>query len=214
MKKRVNILILAISACLFSGCNGIFSWIYDPAPQKTAFGFVETNPITHSGTIYIDATDYAKWTYINLAEMTIDTSNAKNDVEPAEWDFAIHRYDVKTNNGSAMETDYASIDQIIAGGISLSGVFTPDTFSKVMVDVSDMINNNIEYVDSYINPVLSKWLDVNTDQMPPIYTLSNKIYVLQLSNGQLAALQFTNYMSPTSAKGFVTIKYVFPIVNS
>ncbi len=214
MKKCVNTLILAMSVSLFSGCNGIFSWIYDPAPQKTTFGFVETDPTTHSGTIYIDATDYVKWTYIHLAEMKIDTSNAKNDIEPADWDFAIHRYDVKTNNGAAMETDYTSIDQIIEGNISLSGVFTPDTFSKVMVDVSDMMNGNIEYADSYINPVLNKWLDVNTDQMPPIYTLSNKVYILQLSNDQYAALQFTNYMSSTSAKGFVTIRYVFPIINS
>ena len=214
MIKRVSFCITAILVSLFSGCNGIFSWIYDPAPQQTIFGFVETNPITHSGTIYIDATDYAKWTYINLAKMTIDTCNANMNVEPTEWDFAIHRYDVKTNNGAAMETDYTSINQIIESNLNLSGTFTPDTFSKVMVDVSDMMNGNIKYADSYINPILNRWLNVNTEQMPPIYTLSNKVYILQLANGQHAALHFTNYMSSTNVKGFITIRYVFPIFNS
>lgn len=211
MKKHVFLAFAAI-ALLCTACNGIFPWIYSPAPPKTGFGFVETDESTHSGTIFIDATDYAKWTYINFAKKTIDTSNIRmEEPEPANWDFAIHRYDVKTNNGAALQTEHFSLHVFKGNGVSLSGDFSPDTLSRVAYDMSGMMDNNVLYTDSHLNKVLCKWLDVNTSQMPPIYTLSNRVYILRLSNGQYAALLFTNYMNSASVKGYVTIRYVFPV---
>ena len=44
----------------FSACDGILEGIYDSpaASDSNELGFIRTDPSTHSGTIYIDATDY------------------------------------------------------------------------------------------------------------------------------------------------------------
>jgi len=186
--------------------------MYDKGPIRTELGFVEINDDTHSGTIYVDATDYTKWTYINLAEQTVEIRDI-NEVEPAEWDFALHRYDVKTNNGTVVETSASSIGEIMGGDFYAMGEYVPDMLSEVAIDMSGMVFGNIEYAESYLNPVLCQWLDVNIERMPPIYTLSNKVYLLQLSNGQQAVLLFTNYMNAAGKKGYITIRYLYPMSN-
>ena len=41
-----------------SACNGIFEEIYDAPTVGGEFGFVAVDDATHTGRIYIDATDY------------------------------------------------------------------------------------------------------------------------------------------------------------
>ncbi|MBQ5993335.1 MAG: HmuY family protein [Bacteroidales bacterium] len=212
MTNRHLFLFFILVGLLSSACNGIFAWIYNPVPEKPAYGFIETDEASHRGTIFLDAHDYAKWTYVNLRRQMIDTANIlMGEPDPDDWDFAIHRYDVKTNNGAALETHFTTLEDFSEGGLSFSGSFTYDTLSRIAIDMSGMMDGNVLYADSYLNPLLCNWLDVNTSQMPPIYTLSGKVYVLQLANGQYAALKFTNYMNAASTKGYVTIQYVFPI---
>ena len=216
MYKQITVILSILAGLICSSCNGIFAWIYDPVSERIEYGFIETDAATHRGTIFIDARDYSKWTYINLAKQTIDTVNIlMGENEPAYWDFAIHRYDVKTNCGAALETNFTTIDDLVDGGFPLSeslGEFIPDTSSRVSIDMSGMMDGNIIYANSDINPVLCSWLDVNTSQMPPIYTMSGKVYVLRLANGQYAALKFISYMNSASEKGYVTIQYLFPLM--
>ena len=49
-----------------SACNGIFEEIYDAPTVGGEFGFVAVDDATHTGRIYIDATDYTEWHYIDL----------------------------------------------------------------------------------------------------------------------------------------------------
>ena len=75
------------------------------------------------------------------------------------------------------------------------GVFEADTAGRVVVDMSTMMDGYLGYHDSNINKVLSRWLNVDTSTMPPIYTMSGKVYVLRLADGTCAALLFSDFMS-------------------
>ena len=81
-------------------CSGIFEDIYDaPQPEDTrTYGFVAVDDKAHTGRIYIDATDYTEWHYIDLHNKQA-TTVAVGEEAPGQWDFAIHRYDAKTNGG-------------------------------------------------------------------------------------------------------------------
>lgn len=210
MKRIFGIIALALG---LSSCNGIFSGLYDVVePDTMPFGFKEINEDDNSGTIFIDARDYEKWTYINLEDRLVDTANmVLGDAEPQKWHFAIHRYDVKTHNGSARQTDFNTFAELMASGDYENGVFTTDTLSKVIVDMSGMMNGQLVYHDSEVNKVLSRWLNVDTSIMPPVYTMSGKVYILRMDDGMLAALLFTDYMNESSVKGYITIRYIYPL---
>jgi hypothetical protein len=74
-----------------------------------------------------------------------------------------------------------------------------------------MMDGYLTYTESDYNTELSKWLDVDTSNMPPTYTLSNKVYVVRLSDGTRAAVKLDNYMDAAGIKGVLTSRYIYPI---
>ena len=211
MKKRACLFaLLPLFVLCCCGCEGIFGGIYDKPVRSSEYGFIEIND-DNSGTIHIDATSYARWTYIRLKGKKTDTSNVlKGEVEPAEWDFALHRYDVRTNGGSAFETECVSLEQLREQGVPATALFIPDTLSRVAIDMSGMMDGNILYDTCLLNLVLSRWMDVNTSTMPPVYTMSGRPYILRLADGSRAALHFTGFTDASGAKGYITIRYIYP----
>ena len=215
VNKKTILFISGVVAMLsLPACNGIFEDIYDKplAEEKKEFGFIVVDDKTNTGRIYIDATDYTEWHYIDLLGKEVVTKNVYEEA-PTHWAFAVHRYDVKTNGGAVTEsnaTDFGSIPNI---SVFPEEAFVADewTTDKITVDMSQMLDGIILYAEDYYNPCLSKWLNVDTSTMPPIYTLSRKIYLLRLSDGSSAALRLSNYMSDAATKGFMTIDYLYPI---
>lgn len=197
-----------------SACNGILDGIYD-TPQTDAtetYGFIAFDSKTHKGRIYIDATDYTEWHYIDLHNKEVVTKKV-NDTPPASWDLAIHRYDTKTNKGHILECtaqDFSSLPDIesISEESFIADEWTTD---KITTDMSQMMDGIITYAEDYYNPCLSKWLHVDTSVMPPIYTLSGNIYMLRLHDGTYAAIRLTNFMNDSAIKGFMTVDYLFPV---
>ena len=61
-----------------SACNGILEDIYDaPRPEDTrTYGFIAVDDNTHTGRIYLDATDYTEWHYIDLHGKSVLTATA------------------------------------------------------------------------------------------------------------------------------------------
>lgn len=92
------------------------------------------------------------------------------------------------------------------------GAYVEDvwTTAKIAIDMSGMMDGNIVYMESYYNEELSKWLNVDKSNMPPTYTLSNKVYMVKLKDGTYAAVRLTNYMNASGVKGFMTIDYIYP----
>lgn len=199
----------------FSSCHGIVHGLYDEpmAEIENRYGFIYIDEENRSGTIYIDATDYTEWHYIDLHSKTISTK-AVGDEVPQDWDFAIHRYDAKTNSASVYESPYEDFASLSLLDSLSEYSFVPDIWTKdrITIDMSQMMDGIIVYAEDYYNECLSLWLDVDTSTMPPIYTLSSKIYVLRLEDGSYAALRLANFMNDAAVKGFMTIDYIYPIV--
>ena len=216
MKCKHTWIFLLEAALLLSltACNGIFEDIYDMPTSETGneYGFILVNEGARTGRIYIDATDYTEWHYVDLHGKQVTTA-AVDDVEPETWDFAVHRYDTKTNGGTVWESQAGSFDALPAPESVSEEQWTADewTTDRITIDMSRMMDGVILYAEDYWNPCLSRWLDVNTSTMPPVYTLSGKIYLLRLNDGTYAALRLTNFMNDAAIKGYMTIDYLYPV---
>lgn len=202
-----------VAAMLLSSCNGLFDDIYDNVADDVVseYGFTKLSSDVEVGTIYIDASSYTKWIYLDFSEHRTDSVSVFDDA-PQNWDLAIHRYDAKTNGGAVAETDIEDFSLLSTAKI---GEYVSDTFttSKIVTDMSTMMDGYLSYVESDYNTVLSQWLNVDTSNMPPTYTLSNKIYILRLADGSKAALKLENYMNESAIKGYMTIRYMYPLNN-
>lgn len=195
-------------------CNGIFEGIYDMPTTETGneYGFILVDEGARTGRIYIDATDYTEWHYVDLHGKQV-TTTAVDGAAPETWDFAVHRYDAKTNGAAVWESTAGAFDALPAPGSVSEEQWTADewTTDRITVDMSQMMDGIILYAEDYWNPCLSRWLDVDTSTMPPIYTLSGKIYLLRLEDGTFAALRLANFMNDVAVKGYMTIDYLYPV---
>ena len=68
MKKyrfHVKAAMLGTLLLTFPACEGLFDDIYDNPSEANlstnGFGFVEVSPETHSGTLYVNSSDYTQW---------------------------------------------------------------------------------------------------------------------------------------------------------
>ncbi len=209
MRAKLKVFLFMIGALpMLLSCDGIYDDPSDmPQEQKSENTFS-----------YIDATSYTSWVYINLNDLSIVTLEYDDTVNiPKDFSFALHRYDCKTNSGSALETEFSSIDELLssfqAGNYILprESEFESDTMGEIIIDLSQMMSNIVIYAESKVNKELSKWLDVDTSVMPPIYTPSSKVYLLRLKDGSIVAIRFTGFSNPYyyDTKGYISFEYAF-----
>lgn len=205
-------LIMGVAAMLLPSCNDVLGGLYDEPENTSEYGFVEICTDSEPGLIYINATDYMTWTYIDFADRRIDSLSVA-DQAPSKWAFAVHRYDTKTNNGRVIGTSLTDINQARSwkNADNEQGIADIWTTDKIVTDMSTMMDGYLSYADSYYNPELSEWLDVDTSNMPPIYTLSDKVYILILDNGERAALKLVDFMDSAGVKGYMSIQYIYPL---
>lgn len=198
---------IALTLLSLSSCDSIYD---DPSEMPSDSG--KENSYTN-----IDATSYTNWVYVNLADGTQTTLAYDNTADlPAEWTFAIHRYDIKTNGGGAYRTSYTSIDEVRTavekGTFPMpdASEFAADEPGRITIDMSHMMDGYIDYADAYINKVLSQWLNVDTSSMPPVYTMDGNVYLIRTGEGKTAAVQFTGYSNPyqSNTKGYISFDYV------
>lgn len=133
--------------------------------------------------------------------------------EPASWSIAIHRDNVRTNQGAVLETNYTSIDKLPKNSSSFTGAtFVSDewTENEVWVDQSQMLSSLIGCQGIKINRVLSSWLKLDIPPMPPAFTMNNHVFVIRLKNGNYAAVQLENYVNALGTKCWLTINYEYP----
>lgn len=133
--------------------------------------------------------------------------------EPARWSFAVHRNNVRTNNGAVLETSYTSMDQLPETSEAFHNMtFTEDEWSEneVWDDQSTMLQCYVPSQGIMINKVLSSWLTMDIPPMPPAFTYNNHVFILRLQDGTYAALQLANYLSPKGTKCYLAINYKYP----
>ena len=64
---------------------------------------------------------------------------------------------------------------------------------------------------THLNDILSGWLNVDTSSMPPIYTMSNQVYLIRLKDNTYAAIRFTNYTNARGIKGYIDFDFLYPL---
>ena len=189
-----------------SSCDNI----YDD-PSEIPSGNNKENSFSN-----VDATAYTNWVYIDLDKGTQTTLPYDNTTDiPTDWTIALHRYDVKTNSGSAFRTSYTSLSEVKTAAdkgtfpMPAEEDFAKDESSKITIDMSHMMDGYIDYADANINKVLCKWLNVDTSSMPPVYTMDSNVYLVRTSTGDVYAIQFTGYSNPyqSNTKGYISFEY-------
>lgn len=204
----ISLLTGAMATSLLS-CDNIYD---DPEPYMP----VPTEAFTFQ---YIDATKYTNWIYINLHKKDSVTLDYQAPEVPIEWDIALHRYDVKTNGGAGIETDFETLEALetaVEDGSYESpynSQWVSDVEDSVTVDMSHMMEGYLVYAASPRNREIGKWLNVDTSTMPPIYTPSNKVYLVKFKDGTIAAIRFTGFSNPNyyNTKGYISFDYLYPI---
>lgn len=160
----------------------------------------------------LDVSAYDRWVYVSLEDGT-SVAKGIEEAAPEKWDIAMHRENVKTNEGSAIMTDVTSFDALTA--IPEGSVFMPDelTYTEVAVDMSQMMQGIIIYDTTEINMVLEDW--VTRSGMPPVYSVRPNVYVVRTKEGKYAKIQFTSYKGGETGDetGFATFTYAYPVFD-
>ena len=198
------------SVMLVTSCNGIMGGIYDDVDMSGSadFGFIDACTQSKPGIVYIDATSYTDWVYIDFSTMHTVTLDVDSPA-PASWDIAVHRYDAKTNGAKVA---MSSASDFAEAHMAATSSFVADewTTETIVTDMSTMMDGYLSYAESFYNAELSTWLDVDKSTMPPIYTLSGKVYIIALSDGNNIAVKLSDYMNADGVKGYMTIEYIYP----
>ena len=215
MKKRsVMMMALVALGLAFVGCDK-----KDDVKKET---------IKKSKTI--DATKYDVWTYINLETgqteihrdfsewhvmekgkliETIPAKGSEADIK-IKWHIAFHRFDIRTNDGEAIDTKQTEFSKVI--GLP-TGDYKKDMEVKdqVMVgfNMADMMKSKFTFAGmAKINPVLNTWMLENPMGKPPV--LSKSVFVVKLKDGSYAKIKFTDATDATGKeKGHITFQYEF-----
>lgn len=197
--------IIGVAAICFSACD-------DDSKKK-----VVPTSLYHFENV--KATSYTDWVYVNLHQKDTVTLGYQDVNYPAGWDFAIHRYDVKTNGGGAIETAYDDIAKFLSDVESgsfpqpLASSYAGDVQDSIIVDLSHMMAGKVVYAHTSLNTELGKWLNLDLSTMPPVYTSSGKVYLLMMKDETVAAIKFTGYSNPQlyNMKGYISFDYLYPI---
>lgn len=238
-------------------CNGILGGIYDDP--------VENEGITTTGQLYIDASDWLEWHYIDLKEVAkktaedinynpssnwitysiptqkIENNDSKHGIftywydvygegiskfefhefypteeqnAPESWSIAVHRNNVRTNDGAVAETDFTDISKLPVSDDYLNSLtYRKDEWNETDVwTIQDkMLLGYIGNQGININPVLSSWLKVEIPPLPPAFTINNKVFVIKFNDDSFAAVQLEKYQSSSGVKCSLTINYKYPL---
>lgn len=141
--------------------------------------------------------------------------------EPETWDLAIHRDNTRTHGGMALATAYHSLEelpessalllqQLSAMGKDTAFVADRITENEVYVDNSTLLSELIPCQAIELNPVLSGWLIMRMPPIPPAFEHNSCVFLLRMSDGTIAALRCSNYISSKNVKCCLTIEYRYP----
>ncbi len=155
--------------------------------------------------ISLDATSFTEWVYVSLSKGEIvEVSDFENDIN---WDIGFHRWDVRTNGGmsgkgkgAALQLAHSSLDQVD---------LAPETgyITDILIEIN-MTGMPPIYEDHPANPELAKWMDLDMSEMPPKYSMTDKVFIVKTADGKFVKLRFTDYMNDTGDRGFITFEFI------
>lgn len=188
---------------------------------------------TTDNSVSIDATSYTAWTYLNFETGETQTHESFDDCYYAgdgstvegtgdestdvtiDWHIAFHRYEVRTNGGSAIETAYTSIEDVVevpSSGYTSDKIITYDDYADgyyIIMDMSYMMSDkSVGYAtNAAYNTILSKVVSRTGSMGSYVYSPSDYVYVIQNADGSVTKAKWTAATDSTGATGCVTVEY-------
>lgn len=128
------------------------------------------------------------------------------------WDLAFHKYDIRTNGGSAAKTSKTNLDEVNSSNLPVTG-FVEDTDGSVYADMSKMMKGFVGYQYVKLNNALYDWVTrTATGTMPPtIYTLNKNVFVVKTRSGKYAKIQFYDTTNDKGDAVYPTFNYEYPV---
>lgn len=148
-------------------------------------------------------------------EAVVDESfiyEVEGDESSFAWDLAFHKYDIRTNGGSALKTGVSNLDDICLSGLPASG-FVADTDGSVYADMSGMMDGFVGYQYVKLNTILCDWVTKTaTGTMPPtIYTLNQHVFVVKTAKGDYAKIKFYDTTNEKDKAVYASFNYEYPM---
>ena len=157
-------------------------------------------------TTQVEATSYTEWVYFSFSEKAV--VNVTDPKTETNWDIGLRRNHFSTNSGSSGNG---------AGGVYDAGVVDFDTYfeaPETEYTVDDTVQNmdltTIPYPTMYSiagNTVLETW-GTFTDEQPPTFIPSNKVFVVKTADGKYVKMIIQSYYG-AEGSGYITFKYVY-----
>ena len=186
----------------------------------------------------LNISTYDQWTYINIQTGeyeqlddctewyyagTGDIREAYDGDEPSiEWHIAVHRYELKTNDASALATgtyDITALDALPSGTYTADEIaayedeIDLDDGITLYMDMTGMMDSNIGYAHyPQINRVLCNAITrTATGSMPPYtYDVDGEVIALKWDNGDWGAVQIVSTIhTEKSYTGYLTFNFKY-----
>ena len=195
MKK--SILLIAAAVLAFAACN----------KNEEPFS-------REAQEAYIDATSKTTWTYFSLSAGEVVGTGEENETDNAawaartDWDFAVCRYNVRTNSGKATSVGakggvYTSSETFAA----LTSLPQDATFVADDVVTSRGMSGETSVVESLATVITFMTNEDGSKVMPPVY-LKAPVYVFRTADGEKCyKVEFTQYQDENKVTGHVKFNF-------
>ncbi len=163
---------------------------------------------------YIDATSKTTWSYFSLSESKVMGTGEENDSDNAawaartDWDFAVCRYNIRTNSGKATSVGakggvYVSSETFE----SLKSVPKDAIFQADDVVTSSGMGGTTSVVKSSATVITFMTNEDGSKVMPPVY-LKAPVYIFRTADGKKHfKVEFTQYQNEDKETGHVKFNY-------
>ena len=169
----------------------------------------EPAPALEVKTAKIDARSYSDWVYFSFEKGTVVEVDKANFNKSLDWDIAFHRNDVRLNcgnsglgSGGAVKTQSKSLSEITTAP---SSGYVVDATKSIMVKFTLPVP---VFEDQPANGEI-QWLNVDTSNPPPVYTLYDNVYVIRTAAGKFAKIKFANYLSDKNETMVISLDYAY-----
>jgi len=163
---------------------------------------------------YIDATSKTTWTYFSLSEGKVTGTGEENETDNAiwatrtDWDFAVCRYNVRTNSGKATSVGAKGGVYVSSESFDeLKSVPKGATFEADDVVTSSGMSGTTSVVQSSATVITFMTNDDGSKVMPPVY-LKAPVYIFRSADGKKHfKVEFTQYQNEDKVTGHVKFKF-------
>ena len=168
-------------------------------------------------TVQLNASSQKKWTYFSFATgqaVTVDKDGITDIPKGLDWDIAFCRFYTRTNSGES------NSDKNGKGGVFMSEVKSMEQAQipeddKFIIDEIGKLEPAMAVIVTSRNTELQKWLDLNLDQMPPVYSIKNKnVFIIRCADGKTyAKVKFLGFENNEGGKVYPKFEYEYPFVR-